>query len=136
VNGSIGGELRYGYTFAEITRLANAAVWRDVWHQSLPLPERQDIAWLAIAEHLYACDREPQPDELVRAAWTALRAETEAEWHTHGVSRQGSIFDGDQTMTGFARYWYGPGKNTPGSRSARSGMPCPSSTGSCSPPWP
>lgn len=89
-------ELRHGYTLSEISELARAAVWRDVWHQSLPLPERQDIAWSAIAEHLYASDRKPARDELIRAAWNALRAETEAEWHTHGVSRTTTVYDGDR----------------------------------------
>jgi len=109
-----GVEVRYGYTLSEINQLAGAAVWRDVWHQSLPVSERLDIAWSAIAEHLYACDRKPEGGELIRAAWSALRAETEAAWHTHGVSRPAGVFGGDQTMPGFARYWFGFGGNTPG----------------------
>jgi hypothetical protein len=107
-------ELRYGYTLSEINRLAGVAVRRDVWHQSLPLPERQDIAWSAIAEHLYACDRKPGTDELIRAAWTALRAETEAQWHTHGVSRSAGVIDGGHVMPAFARYWLAPGRNASG----------------------
>ena len=54
-----GTELRHGYTLSQISELARIAVWRDVWHQSLPLPERQDIAWSAMAEHLYASDAGP-----------------------------------------------------------------------------
>jgi hypothetical protein len=100
-----GIELRYGYTFSEISRLTNIAVRRDVWHQSMPVPERLDIAWSAIAEHLYSCAEKPEPGTLIRAAWSALQAETEATWHTHGVSRSAAVFDGDQTMPGFARYW-------------------------------
>jgi hypothetical protein len=107
-------ELRYGYTLGEVNKLARAAVWRDVWHQSLPLSERQDIAWSAIAEYLYACDHKPGTGELTRAAWNALRAETEAEWHHHGVSRSSSVYDGDQAMPGFARYWLALGRNTQG----------------------
>ncbi len=99
-------ELCHGYTLSEINRLASVAVWRDVWHQSLPLPDRHDIAWSAVAEYLYASDHKPTSGELIRAAWSALRAETEAEWHTHGVSRTGSVFDGDQAMPQFARYWF------------------------------
>jgi hypothetical protein len=109
-----GIEVRYGYTLGEISRLAGAAVRRDVWHQSLPLAERLDIAWSTIAGHLYACDRKPAPGELIRAAWTALRAETEADWHTHGVNRSASVYDGSQTMPGFARYWNWSARNTPG----------------------
>jgi hypothetical protein len=107
-------ELRHGYTLSEINRLAKVAVWRDVWHQSLPLTDRQDIAWSAIAEHLYASDHKPTTGELVKAAWNALRAETEAQWHTHGVSRTASVFDGSQTMPGFGRYWFTFGRNTQG----------------------
>ena len=107
-------ELRHGYTLSEINRLAKVAVWRDVWHQSLPLTDRQDIAWSAIAEHLYASDHKPTTGELVKAAWNALRAETEAQWHTHGVSRTTTVFDGSQTMPGFGRYWYTFGRNTQG----------------------
>jgi hypothetical protein len=107
-------ELCHGYTLSEINKLASVAVWRDVWHQSLPLPDRQDIAWSAVAEHLYASDHRPTTGELIRAAWSALRAETEAEWHTHGVSRTNSVFDGDQTMPQFARYWFTFGRNARG----------------------
>jgi hypothetical protein len=105
-------EVRYGYTLSEIDRLANAAVRRDVWHQSLPFPERLDIAWSAIAEHLYSCEEKPGSGELIRAAWSALRSEAEASWHTHGVSRSASVFDGGGTMPNFARYWFTG--NTPG----------------------
>jgi hypothetical protein len=107
-------ELRHGYTLSEINKLASVAVWRDVWHQSLPLSERQDIAWSAVAEYLYASDHRPTSGELIRAAWSALRAEAEANWHTHGVSRTASVFDGDQTMPQFARYWFGSGRSTQG----------------------
>jgi hypothetical protein len=99
-------EVRYGYTLSEIGRLANAAVRRDVFHQSLPFPDRLDIAWSAIAEHLFSCEGKPGSGELIRAAWSALRDEAEADWHTHGVSRSGSVFDGGGAMPNFARYWF------------------------------
>jgi hypothetical protein len=107
-------ELRHGYTLSEINRLAKVAVWRDVWHQSLSLTDRQEIAWSAIAEHLYASDTKPSTGELVKAAWNALRAETEAQWHTHGVSRTAGVYDGDQAMQGFNRYWFTFGRSTRG----------------------
>ncbi|HEY1699791.1 MAG TPA: hypothetical protein VGG75_08780 [Trebonia sp.] len=99
-------DVRFGYTLSEIGRLATAAVKRDFWHQSMPFDDRLDVAWSAIAERLYACDQKPDARELIRAAWTALRDETESNWHTHGVSRSASVFDGEQTMQGFARYWF------------------------------
>lgn len=126
-------ELRHGYTLSDINQLAKTAVWRDVWHQSLPLPERQDIAWSAIAEHLYASDHKPAPGELVRAAWNALRAETEANWHTHGIGRTISVFDGEQTMQGFNRYWHAFGRNTPGRKNASSSAPPSPRSGTPSP---
>jgi hypothetical protein len=107
-------ELRHGYTLGQISELARITVWHDVWHQSLPLPERLDIAWSAIAEHLYASDTRPARDELTRAAWSALRAETEAEWHHHGVSRTTTVYDGDRTMPAFTRYWFAFSRNTAG----------------------
>lgn len=106
--------LRHGYTMTDIQTLTHAAVRRDVFHQSLPFPDRLDIAWSAIAEHLYSCDEKPERYELIRAAWSALRAEAESDWHTHGVARQASVFDGDQSMLNYWRYWFPLARNRPG----------------------
>jgi hypothetical protein len=98
-------ELRHGYTVGDIEKLAFAAVRRDVWHQSLPFSDRVDIAWSAIAEHLYSSDEPPGERMLIRAAWLELRREVEDNWHTHGVSRSAGVYDGDGVMPAFARYW-------------------------------
>jgi hypothetical protein len=110
-------ELRHGYTLGDIEDLSRAAVRRDVWHRSLPLADRLDTAWSAIAEHLYASDEPPARTALIRAAWTALRQETEDEWHTHGVSRAAGVYEGGAVMHGFARYW-NPAARAPGPENA------------------
>jgi hypothetical protein len=106
--------LRYGYTLDDLDRLARAAVARDVWHRSLPLADRLDITRSAMAEHLYSSAERPAPSGLFRAAWTALRRETEDDWHTHGVSRTGSVHDGDKVMPGFWKFWWDQARSTPG----------------------
>jgi hypothetical protein len=105
-------ELRHGYMLRDMERLARAAVRRDVWHQSLPLSDRLDTAWFAIVEHLYSCDERPAEASLIRAAWSALRDETDDDWHTHGVSRTNTVYEGDHVMPNFVRYW-ASGRYTP-----------------------
>jgi hypothetical protein len=106
-------KLRHGYTLRDIEHLAHAAVHRDVWHQSLPLADRLDIAWSAIVEHLYSCEEQPTKASLIRAAWAALRHKVEDEWHTHGVCRTTSVYDGDQVMPNFWRFWWTQAGPTP-----------------------
>lgn len=86
-------ELRYGYTLGDIEQLAFAAARSHTFHQSLPLSDGVETAWSAIAEHLRSSDEPPGKRTLIRAAWTALRRETEDEWHAQGVSRT-AVFDG------------------------------------------
>jgi hypothetical protein len=99
-------ELRHGYPLGAVNRLAMAAVRRDVWHRSLPVAERLEIAWSAIVESLYDCENPPPSSALIRAAWNAMRAHVENEWHTHGVSRTRSVYEGDQAMPNYWRYWW------------------------------
>lgn len=106
-------ELRHGYTLGTVNRLATGATKRDVWHQSLPFSERLEIAYSAMVEYLYITEERPTANELINAAWKATRRCVEDEWHTHGVSRANSVYDGAETMPCYQRYWSGHGGNTP-----------------------
>lgn len=106
-------ELRHGYTLGTVNRLATAAAMKDVWHQSIPLSVRLEITYCSMVEYLYKADAEPTSNELISAAWKAVRRYVEDEWHTHGVSRTKSVYHGAETMPNFQRYWSDHNKSTP-----------------------
>jgi hypothetical protein len=105
-------ELRHGYTLSVVNEMAVSAVMRGAWYRSLPLTERLDAAYGAIIEHLYATDVKPDSGELFRAAWNAMRRHVEDDWHTRGVSRRSSVYDGAKTMPSYWRYWSSHAQNT------------------------
>lgn len=95
--------LRHGFMLSDLNRLARAAVVRDVFHRSVPFAERLELAFSAIAEHLYASEQAPTSSRLIRVAWNAMRAQVEDDWHTHGVARS-NVFE-EATGVNFWRYW-------------------------------
>lgn len=54
-----------------------------------------------MVEHLYVVESPPKANELINVAWRATRRYVEYEWHTHGVSRQRTVYDGAETMTNY-----------------------------------
>jgi hypothetical protein len=77
-------ELRYGYTLDSLERLACFAARRKLWHHGLGLSERAEIAWSAMAEHLYTCGEPPQARELIRAGWRAIGEHIKSNSQFHG----------------------------------------------------
>jgi hypothetical protein len=97
-----GMELRHGYTLDSLTRMAHfAACHRKPWHQGIELPVRFEVAWAAIAEHLYAAQEPPTSADLVRAAWEAIRAHADSRRQFLGRAHDGP----DGPGRNFERYW-------------------------------
>ena len=93
-------ELRHGYTMDSLTRLAHFAARRKQWNGGTELPVRFEVAWSAMAEHLYAAEQPPTAGELIHAGWKAMAEHTDAR-------RQflGRAHDGPGPWRGFERYW-------------------------------
>jgi DNA-directed RNA polymerase specialized sigma24 family protein len=96
-----GTQLRHGYTLDSLTRLAHHAARRKLYDYGTDPATQFEVAFAAIAEHLYSAGQPPAPPDLVHAALTALS-------HHHGSRRQflGLAPDGG-TWRGFERYWQG-----------------------------
>jgi hypothetical protein len=96
-----GTELRHGYTLDSLTRLAQYAARRGRWDRGIELPVRFEVAWSAIAEHLYVVEEPPTAGELVRAGWLAIREHAEAHRQFLGRAHDGPAGPGQN----FERYW-------------------------------
>jgi hypothetical protein len=103
-------ELRHGYTLADLDRLAMTATARDRWHQGMDVSERRDLAWSAIAEHLYASEDPPTQRELLEAAWLAVQRQVQSDRSAHGISNTDVYAD----AWNFYRYWWEQARHTPG----------------------
>jgi DNA-directed RNA polymerase specialized sigma24 family protein len=97
-----GTELRHGYTLDSLTRMAHfAARRRKPWHRGVELSARYEVAWAAIAEHLYAAEEPPTSADLVRAAWEAIRHHADSRRQFLGRAHDGP----DGPGRNFERYW-------------------------------
>jgi hypothetical protein len=95
-------ELRHGYTIADLERLAAFSVARDLWHQGMHPADRFDLAFSAMAEHLYASDGPPAPTDLFNAASAAVRQQAQSDRSAHGISNTDVYKD----ARNFYRYWW------------------------------
>ncbi|PSK95720.1 sigma-70-like protein [Murinocardiopsis flavida] len=93
--------LRHGFSRADIDDIARLAASTIRWPGGLDWGTRAEVAWSAIAEHLYSCSAPPSRGELVTAGWSAI---------TDHVQRYNS-FRGrawgyeSRTLAGFERFW-------------------------------
>jgi hypothetical protein len=101
-------ELRHGYTLDSLDRLAHFAARRKLWHHGLELFERAEIAWSALAEHLYACDEPPTVSELIRAGWRAISEHVDSRGQFHGYNRDNPDGGIRPRFEGYWRYVAGP----------------------------
>lgn len=92
--------LRHGYNLADVDRLTRMAIAR-VYGLSLDSRTRYELAWSAIAEHLYAADDAPTPADLVLAGQKVISQTLYDEFHHHGYDHN----KGGGTMPRFAAYW-------------------------------
>lgn len=95
--------LRHDYTLADIHELTLVAVRCELFYRSRNYAERIDLAWSAIAEHLYASEQPPSRRDLVHAGMTAISNWFVSEARTHGVNPGQR---GRATDVNFERYWH------------------------------
>jgi hypothetical protein len=102
-------ELRHGYTLAHLDALAVQAARGQRFSRDADFAVRLEDAWSAIAESLYAADERPTPDDLVRAAWTAMSGEADRISRAHGLNTHDRYAG---TIGRFQQYWIGSAHQT------------------------
>lgn len=104
-------KLRWGYTLADLQRLARQATL-GVGARAATFHDMYDTAYSAIAEHLYATDQEPSETSLVSKGRGAIIAEIRAAQRERGQASNTSRRD-DRQSPSFAVYWDWAARNTP-----------------------
>jgi hypothetical protein len=94
-------DLRHGYTLESLTRLAHWTARTTRYDKNVPLPERYEAAWSALAQCLYAAQDKPTVDDLVQAGRLAIRHYGERERQFRGRAHDGPAGPGRN----FERYW-------------------------------
>ena len=105
--------LRHGYTLASIHELTLIAVHCELFYRARDCHERVDIAWSAIAEHLYASEQPPSRSDLIHAGMSAIASLFVSEARSHGinVSQRGRTA---VPGTNFQKYWHLSARPTDG----------------------
>lgn len=91
-----------GYSFLELHQIAARATVYCRWGDRFPFPERFEIAWAGVVDHLAGCEETPESFDLYKAGQRAIGRASSRELREHGVTR-GS--DGLQAMPSFDIYW-------------------------------
>lgn len=92
-------ELVWGYSMADIERIAWHAVGRHYYSGSMDNSDRFDCAWHEIVLKLYSSEEAPTSHELFRAAYAGLNREVSAHQRHHGRPMD------DSCSPSFNRYW-------------------------------
>jgi hypothetical protein len=100
--GTGGQEAWLGYTFAQLRQIADRAAVYCRWGDRFAAPERFEIAWAGLVDHLTTCEAPPEPFELYKAAQRAIGRASSKELNEHGVTHGG---DGLHAMPKFEIYW-------------------------------
>jgi hypothetical protein len=97
-----GQEAWLGYTFTQLRQIADRAARYCRWGDRFAAPERFEIAWAGLVDHLTACEAPPEPFELYKAAQRAIGRASSKELNEHGLTHGG---DGLTAMPRFEIYW-------------------------------
>jgi hypothetical protein len=91
-----------GYTLRELHHIATRATVYCRWGDRFGFPDKFEIAWAGVVDHLAGCDQPPESFDLYKAGQRAISRASERELREHGLTR-GS--DGLQAMPHFDAYW-------------------------------
>lgn len=99
--------LRHGYTLDDLNRIARTVVVANAqWWRGADRHQQANLAFSAIAEHLYMADHQPDERELHAAGTRALVEDAKAYRHHHGLRDGGNGLTGEAPR--FAAFWYEP----------------------------
>jgi hypothetical protein len=101
-------ELRHGYTLADLNHVARAAVAADRL-MAMSATERYDLAWSAIAEHLYSAETPPHRSALIATGWQAIARHVRDGLRQRGYtdSRPRDWSSDQPTMPRYVQFWHG-----------------------------
>lgn len=91
-----------GYSFRDLHQIAARATVYCRWGDRFPFPERFEIAWSGVVDHLAGCEQPPESFDLYKAGMRAIGRAGSKELREHGITR-GS--DGLIAMPSFDAYW-------------------------------
>lgn len=91
--------VRHNYTMAELHRLTCIAV-KSAGTRAADWRDRYEIAWGAIAEHLYTTWESPSERDLVNVGRAAVLDDLRAYLRHHGLNQQGELREA------FLKYWW------------------------------
>lgn len=99
-------ELRHGYTFAQLDRIAALAT-NTGRALVMPYQDRRDEAWSAIVEHLYAAETPPSSHELVEVGRSAIYALIRSERREQGFYKEHTdgTAHGPGSSPTFQQFW-------------------------------
>jgi hypothetical protein len=99
--------VRHGYTVADVSRMAWAAIRSAAQRGAHDLDEKRSIAIAAIIEELHAHECDPGGNVLMHAGERAMENATQRNWANWGYNSKTKQF-----QAGFQPYWR-PGAGTP-----------------------
>lgn len=101
-------ELRHGYRLADLHRLARLAAL-GVGARASDFRERYELAYSAIAEHLYTVEHPPRDHNLITAGRAGILNEERAVWRDRGYLNPGEA----GVAPRYAIYWEWACRTTP-----------------------
>lgn len=94
--------LRHGYSYTDLDRIAHMVIAIDRWHTADD--ERHDAVLCAITEHLLTAAAAPTRRDLINIGLRASNRHTDAEIHHHGWDKR-RYTAGSAALPGYQRYW-------------------------------
>jgi hypothetical protein len=98
-------EIRHGYCFRDVRRLAGYAAHRSYWQRVMTAQDRFDLALSAIAESVLTVEERPSEKDLVTVGVQAINHSVQAQMRHQGTSYHRPV-DVEPNMTNFWVYWW------------------------------
>jgi hypothetical protein len=100
------GEIRHGYCFGDVRRLAGYAAHRSYWQRAMSAQDRYDLALSCIAEFLVTADGPPGEQELVTAGVRAINRDVVARLRQEGNDCRKPADGQGPNMANFCTFWW------------------------------
>ena len=98
-------QIRHGYCFRDVRRLAGFAAHRSHWQRVMTAQDRFELAVSAIAESVLAAEQRPGEKDLVTVGVQAINSSVQAQMRHRGTSYHRPV-DVEPNMANFWVYWW------------------------------
>ncbi len=99
-------EIRHGYRFRDVRRLAGYAAHHSYWQRAMSAQDRYDLALSCIAEFLVTADDRPGEEELVTAGTRAIHRDAVARLRQEGNDCRKPADGQGPNMANFCVFWW------------------------------